>query len=113
MKGLKQLALLIGAVLLLTACSLGTGDDEGNSNETNETEQNQADYLELTYIDEKIDIDEYDFEVETDNEGTRVLFFTSDDKKYYKSIFVKNDQRLKLIAIDQEGKPLINEVISK
>lgn len=49
--------------------------------------------------------------VETDNPGTRVILFeNSSGRKVYKSVFVKHDQRLKVLDLDG-GPPLFNERI--
>ncbi|GEN57715.1 hypothetical protein GCM10012290_22980 [Halolactibacillus alkaliphilus] len=69
-------------------------------------------YPELSYIDNHIEVDQYDMVVETDNDGSRVLFFSADGEKRFKSVYVKETTHLKLINIYDGGEPLINERIN-
>ncbi len=77
------------------------------------------DFPEYNMLAEKIDLDEYKGNVKTDNQGNRIILFEDDKgKKEYKSIFIKNDNRLKIIEFedgnehDDEDKGLIyNEII--
>lgn len=49
--------------------------------------------------------------VETDNPGTRVLLFEDESsKKVVKSVFVKNENRLKVISLDDDGL-LYNDIL--
>ncbi|WP_117168143.1 hypothetical protein [Paraliobacillus sediminis] len=133
MKGIKRFLFLTIMMLFITACSTEAPNDEknnstdqtnddivqeevydqDNNNGTDKAENEQDNYPELSYISEKIDIDRYDLIVETDNQGSRVLFFTLDNKKYYKSVYIIEEQRLKLLDIDQGGEPLINGIINE
>ena len=62
-------------------------------------------------ISEIINLEEYNINVESDNEGTRVIIFEKNERKVYKSIFVKEKKHLKLIDLESNEKPLINESI--
>lgn len=87
--------------------------DAEESNSETETEGNSeiADYEESTVIEEEIDVSNLDVEVETDNENNRVILFKDDDKAFYKTVYIKHDQRLKIIdIIDNEGQ-IYNEII--
>ena len=80
-----------------------TTDDAGSVN-TN-------DYEEISKIAEKINMQDYNMYVESDNEETRIILFEKDGRKMYKSIFVKEKRQLKLIDLESGQKPLINERI--
>ncbi|MFC4713649.1 hypothetical protein [Planococcus dechangensis] len=61
-------------------------------------------YEEYLLISERIDVSEYKAQVETDNDGTRVLFFEdATGAKVYKSVYVKDTQRLELIHLGKQG----------
>lgn len=82
---MKKWLLVAMTVALLTGCSGKTPEDK------------LAQYEEYEVLSEKIDISAYEVTIETDNSGNRVLFFSeSNDEKVYKSIFVKNNNHLKL-----------------
>ncbi|WP_291651080.1 hypothetical protein [Clostridium sp.] len=49
--------------------------------------------------------------VESDNEGTRIIIFEKNERKMYKSIFVKEKRQLKLIGLESSQKLLINDRI--
>lgn len=59
---------------------------------------------EYNKIVEQIDSQDYTFETVTDNEGKRVLnIIDKNGSKQYKTIFIKNTNRLKIIRIDGGG----------
>lgn len=62
-----------------------------------------------------IAVEDLSIELVTDNEGTRVLLLSNDaNKKQYKTIYVKNTGRLKIISVDGSEDGLIyNDVINK
>lgn len=59
------------------------------------------------------DLNELNPEVETDNPNKRVILYSENDhEKKYKSIFIKDQKRLKIIELDGKDEGLIfNEVI--
>ncbi|WP_347789285.1 hypothetical protein [Solibacillus sp. CAU 1738] len=86
-------------------------NDEQQSNEVIENSEWTA-LPEYNKIVEQIDNQEYTFETVTDNEGKRVLnIIDKNGKKQYKSIFIKNTSRLKIIKIDGGGQ-IFNETLS-
>lgn len=86
--------------------------EEKNIEETTDTENdNINEYEEISKIAEKINVEDYNMHVESDNEGTRIILFEKNERKMYKSIFVKEKKHLKLIDLELGGKPLINETI--
>jgi hypothetical protein len=94
--------------------SLKAGED---SNETNQPEANtrrvEAAILpEYNVILKRIGKDDYTVETITDNEGTRVLHFLNEQgEMHYKSVFVKDTNRLKIIDTKGGGE-VFNEVIT-
>ena len=51
-------------------------------------------------------------EIETDNPNTRVILYAdADGRKVYKSIYVKRNNRLKVIDLNGGGPPLYNDTI--
>ena len=56
-------------------------------------------YEELNNIKEIINLEDYNINVESDNKGTRIILFEKNEKKIYKSIFVKETRHLKLIVL--------------
>ncbi|WP_182201335.1 hypothetical protein [Paraliobacillus salinarum] len=133
MSGFKNVLFILIALLLLSACNTGVQDEaDENSNSQNTDEETVTDqdnsedaeqandgesnedlsnFPEITYISDKIEIDQYEMMVETDNEGSRVILYSKDGQKHYKSVYVKDEKRLKLLDIHEGGEPLINEVI--
>ena len=86
--------------------------EETSQEETSQEENiNTLRYEEMAKISEVIDLEDYNINVETDNQGTRVIIFEKDERKVYKSIFVKEKKHLKLIDLESNEKPLINESI--
>lgn len=71
--------------------------------ELNEAEviDDLTEYPEITEIQETIDLTELTGYVISDNLGTRILIFTNEEKQVYKSIFVKDEDRLKVVDLEQ------------
>lgn len=94
-------------------------EDADDSDDAVAQNDDLKDFPEYNMLAEKIDLNEYKGNVKTDNQGNRIILFEDDDgEKEYKSIFIKNDNRLKIIEFedgnehDDEDKGLIyNEVI--
>lgn len=83
-----------------------------NIEETSDTENdNTNEYEEISKIAEKINVQDYNMNVESDNKGKRIILFEKNGIKMYKSIFVKEKRHLKLIDLESDEKPLINETI--
>lgn len=59
---------------------------------------------EYAIIDDNIELSALSGKVTEDNAGTRIILFEDESgKQVYKSVFVKNDQHLKIIKLDDEG----------
>lgn len=78
-----------------------------------ENHQNEWESLpEFSKINEKIHANQFTIETATDNRGKRILLFKDESGKVkYKSIFIKNSNRLKLIHTDSGENEIYNEVI--
>ncbi|MFD1453477.1 MULTISPECIES: hypothetical protein [Oceanobacillus] len=135
MKNILKIAGLLIILLIISACQSETNDvatEEHPSNrsteevpeesqDTSEEEENNDsdlvadedtyEYEEQEVIEQQIEEGDYDVLVETDNKGTRVMFYEIDGEKYYKTIFVKNDNRLKIIDIRNNNGQIYNEII--
>jgi hypothetical protein len=88
------------ATLLLSGVTLNTDHSQQNDNasliQNNETKL--EDYTEYEVLNEKVNIQKYQTKVETDNKNTRILIMSDDeDQEQYKSIFIKDTNRLKII----------------
>ncbi|PAD34868.1 hypothetical protein [Terribacillus saccharophilus] len=88
------------ATLLLSGVTLNTDHSQQNDNtsliQNNETKL--QDYTEYEVLNEKVNIQKYQTKVETDNKNTRILIMSDDeDQEKYKSIFIKDTNRLKII----------------
>jgi len=70
-----------------------------------------TDFEESATLVEQIEIGSLNAEIETDNQNNRVIIFSDESKiKKYKSIFIKKQNRLKIISLDNDGQ-IFNEVI--
>lgn len=111
----KPLLATFAAAAILTACSSGESiaDNSAIENEQsfksiqsesakNTELQDLASLPEFTVIDEKIGADSLEFEIVSNSPGKRILLLNSGSKEY-KSIFVKETKRLKIIDLDGEG----------
>src|SRR5699024_4573702 len=78
---------------------------------TNKNNDKRAKYEEVEVIEEHIDIADMDVKVETDNPNKRVLLFSDNDKVMYKTIYIKEKQRLKIIDIYEDNGQIFNEII--
>lgn len=67
-------------------------------------------YEELVYAKDTIDLSVYESRLVTDNQGTRVMLFSKDNEQVYKTVYVKNNNWLKVIDL-KGGKLLLNEKI--
>lgn len=118
------------ALIFLVGCSAQKEQGHENKNiEETTKEQEQAsenknaeeitdaesidtnEYEEISKIAEKINVQDYNMYVESHNEGTRIIIFEKNERKMYKSVFVKEKRQLKLIDLESDQKPLINERI--
>ncbi|AYW45558.1 hypothetical protein LQF61_11620 [Tetragenococcus koreensis] len=80
--------------------------------ESSETENDVADLEEGAVLQDTIDdLDNLNVETATDNPNKRVLLFSNDEgQKQYKSVFIKQKNRLKIIDIANDDL-LVNQVL--
>ena len=55
--------------------------------------------------------EDFQIHLSTDNPGTRIFIFHEDSEQYYKTIFIKDEKRLKIIDLVND-KLLMNEIIN-
>lgn len=123
---MRKITFSILGALILASCS-----SDGQKAETSKPEQkheenikeNEAsgtpgpqeesvNFEELPTINEIMENKEYLMQVETDNQNKRILFFENDNgEKLFKSIYIKHDQRLKVIDLAKD-QMVYNEKIS-
>lgn len=111
-----KLLLLVFTLFLLAGCSTEQEDTtapetavevsqmDGVSKEeldSAEVIEELADYPETETIQETIDLTDLTGYVISDNPGTRILIFTHEGNQVYKSIFVKDENHLKVIDLEQ------------
>ncbi|MED4533099.1 hypothetical protein ABET51_16260 [Metabacillus fastidiosus] len=104
---------------ILTACSSDDIVNKGNEKQEQKEEVNVgketrewSSLPEYEKIMEVIDRNDYTFQTMTDNQGKRILFLTNNNgEKIYKTVFVKNEKRLKIIKVDGSGE-IFNDIIN-
>ena len=67
-------------------------------------------YEELEYAKNTLDLSVYESRLLTDNQGTRVMLFSKDNEQVYKTVFVKNNNWLKVIDLKADNL-VLNEKI--
>lgn len=74
-------------------------EDENEENaDQDDQENNHSDIEEYSVVEEHIDLDKYEMDIEEDNPHKRVILYKDDqNKKDYKSIYIKDKNRLKII----------------
>ena len=87
------------------------GEKNNNDNSASQATDSSYDYEEQEVVETQIEDGEYEVVVETDNPGTRVMFYEIGGEKYYKTIFVKKENRLKIIDIQNNNGQIYNETI--
>ena len=125
----RLLMILIAAATMLTACQSNqtdTGNPSGSSEQSAQTETAQSNnepteertsqdewssLPEYDTIVQKVDAQDYTFRTVTDSENERILLLTNQDgEEKYRTIFIKNTSRLKIIDVDGGGQ-LFNDVL--
>lgn len=86
----------------------GISEEELDSTEVIEE---LTDYPETERIQETIDLTNLTGYVISDNPGTRIFIFANEGKQLYKSIFVKDKDRLKVVDLEQNN-VVIDETVS-
>lgn len=125
----RLLMILIAAATMLTACQSNqtdTGNPSGSNepsaqtetaqpnNESTEESTSQSEWSSLpeyATIVQEVDSQDYMFRTVTDNDNERILLLANQDgEEKYKTIFIKNTSRLKIIDVDGEGQ-IFNDVL--
>ncbi|MFS0871036.1 hypothetical protein AB3N00_13895 [Paenibacillus xylanilyticus] len=124
-----MLLILIAAATMLTACNsnetnpvndIGSNEQSApdeTAQQDNEPVEESPDHGEWSSLPEydvivrTIDSQDYTFRTVTDNENERILLLANQDgEEKYKTIFIKNTNRLKIIDVDGDGQ-LFNDVL--
>lgn len=84
-----------------------TPEDDNDEDDGSEI----SEFKESSVIEDEIDVSDLDANIETDNNNKRVILFKDGDKAVYKTIFIKNDDRLKIIDIGNDEGQIYNETI--
>lgn len=123
---MKKFTVMLFSAFLLVGCGNDadtTKTDQPAENKTETTDQHIQEGKEVTAtilktlpeyetLIEFIDVDAYTVTSQTENKGNRILVFHNEqDEAVYKSIFVKDDQRLKMIDLADDHL-LLNDIIS-
>ncbi|WP_025786293.1 hypothetical protein [Sporosarcina sp. D27] len=96
--------------------SVNTAPEDNNeaeeqASETDAKNSELATYEEYSKIAEVADVDGLKGIVESDNPGTRVILFEDESgQKKVKSVYVKKENRLKVISLDDDGL-LYNDIL--
>ncbi|MBK5499874.1 hypothetical protein [Peribacillus sp. TH14] len=131
----KSMIALVAAATMLTACNsnetdentkevtekseqpVQTADEQVTQNESAQNgttpiadHEKWSSLPEYGKIIEQIGNEDYNFNKETDNDNKRVFLIDLKGEKQYKTIFVKNTNRLKIVKINGGGE-IFNEVI--
>ncbi|MBU5467502.1 hypothetical protein KQI49_11795 [Virgibacillus sp. MSJ-26] len=73
-------------------------DESDEDAEKEDQESDQSDLEEYSVVEEHIDLDKYEMDIEEDNPHKRVILYKDDhNEKDYKSIYIKDKNRLKII----------------
>lgn len=93
--------------------SENVSDDNNNNNDDNDVPDKLADFEETKELQANIDdLNSLTPEIEVDNDNKRIILFADDnDHKQYKSIFIKQKQRLKIIELNKDDGLLFNDTI--
>ena len=84
-----------------------TPEDDNDEDDGSEI----SEFKESSVIEDEIDVSDLNANIETDNNNKRVILFKDGDKAVYKTIFIKNDDRLKIIDIGNDEGQIYNETI--
>ncbi|MGM0260556.1 hypothetical protein [Enterococcus sp. AZ102] len=116
---MKKATLLVLLILLLGGCSLRQSDTALNSSTSNidqiealerqnvqsnsENQKNFNNFEEVTKIATIFTPNNFKITKLVDNSEKRILLFSKDNQKFYKSIFVKSTQFLKIVDLKKDN----------
>lgn len=89
-------------------------DNNDNNNEEASIENDSSEmeeFDEYDTIQDEADIEDLKADVVEDNSNKRIILFKDNDQKVYKSIFIKNKNRLKIIDIQDDEGQIYNDEI--
>lgn len=97
-----------------------TEDEEEDAAKEDKEENNgdkipdkMADFEETEIVAEHVDLNDVNIEIETDNQNKRVILYKAEnnDGEKYKSIYIKEKNRLKLINLKEDDGLIYNDTI--
>lgn len=107
----KKWILMLLATFVLSACSDGAALDNTEATEEIAGHEDWADLPEYPALIDTIGNDNYSIKTVTDNQGKRILLLSDQsDTEQYKSIFIKDTNRLKIINVNDDGE-VFNEIL--
>ncbi|MBS4205719.1 hypothetical protein [Lederbergia citrea] len=102
----KLIFLLMGTLLLTTACSSKDSEQKPVEKEEVAVDSGQNEefskFPEYSIVSEQIPSAEYEVSVETDSEDERVLLFENKQGKSYKGIYLKNRDILQIRDLEED-----------
>ena len=127
MKAFVMFGLATITSFALIACSNEDQQSNNQEEENVQTEESQASgtqektdtgetletsWEEVELVESELDQSFTDYQLVNDQGGSRVIHYLEGDRPQYKSIFIKEENRLKIVSMNEEGDGLIfNEVI--
>ncbi|MFS0786505.1 hypothetical protein ABC345_09035 [Shouchella sp. 1P09AA] len=128
MKKWSMFSLVLLTTILLSACNNGGNEpaEEGESGQTSDEtssenhDSNEASidgvkdsWTEVPLVLEEIEDSITRVELTNDRGGSRViLYYTNEEGPQYKSVLVKDEERLKIISINENGEgEIFNEIV--
>src|SRR5699024_1252075 len=92
-------------------CDSKTQNNKEEENNTEEENSKNEEFKESEVIEKEIDVSDLNVEIETDNDNNRVILFKENNKPVYKTVYIKRDQRLKIIDIENNEGQIYNKII--
>ncbi|KQL57795.1 MULTISPECIES: hypothetical protein [Bacillaceae] len=127
MKIWTSMSVTLVTVVAITACNTTNEEEPVNQNEemvnenqpldgedhTNTIEGSNEEWTEVAIVQEEVDDTITRVDMQNDRGGSRViLYFTDEEEPRYKSILIKEESRLKIISINEDGEgEVFNEVV--
>lgn len=117
MKKWKQISIVVLMTVLVSACNADNGNEDQNDENNQVTEESidgiNEDWTEVPLVLEEISDDVSRIELTNDKGGSRViLYYTDEEGPQYKSVLVKDEGRLKIISINENGEgEMFNEIV--
>ncbi|EZH64822.1 hypothetical protein DH09_20115 [Bacillaceae bacterium JMAK1] len=107
---MRRIATVTTAFIVLVGLLVACGNNDEGA--TSFFEKNKNKWPELNVIEDQIGSDFEEVNVENDKGNSRVLLYENDGNAEYKSIYILDEERLKIISMGENSEGQIyNEVI--